>query len=546
MDRQPGLVWAFLISALLMTACGGGGGGDSAAIPAGPAPGTPAFTAPDGADLSAVTLAAPMTQSLGRVEVTGLPEGLETADVYANYYVLDGDITSDAGDDPRVLPLFTLDDTVYLLPPLLDADGASIVVVMTDGASRSEAFALEIEPLPPGREGAIEEVEVAVNRLLKAATQALGKDYPEEWEGWRDASLNLMPEYLLPLMRAWQAIADPENENALVNRDFDEDTRVLLERIFAAIPIADVLAAQAAYIESGDSLLDEAANSMMLRTSSVRRSQQSTGTQSASALRKNTLSVLQTTQPASRVELDGLLEIPDAPSLKDRLEDYVKAREMQESLELFDETVGTYLATVATVASLPITGGAGTLGVTAARLGALEAVTNITSTLVTAAGVAQWFLPCCIVDLDVTLDPAGGQIANEDGFENQIRLRDARALAESEGVNLTKEIMDRVTEKAAEVVNGSLSNAAQNVIGESASRLINDYGGTAIVERYLPQFQPGSDMVFIWADIDMVAGNVQRWLDVEFDTFASSGSPILEQAFTGSESYEFRLLAPEA
>src|SRR5690606_35879135 len=128
--------------------------------------------------------------------------------------------------------------------------------------SVSEVFELAIRPLPAPREGAVDELVAAMERLVKVSTEALGKVYPDEWESWRDQEMNQMPEYLFPLMHSWQAVADPENPESWVNQEFDEEERILMERVLAARPIVELMEANADFIESGQSGYEHAADSM--------------------------------------------------------------------------------------------------------------------------------------------------------------------------------------------------------------------------------------------------------------------------------------------
>src|SRR5690606_25087859 len=126
-----------------------------------------------------------------------------------------------------------LDDTVQLPLPLLDTEGATIVWRLTDGASTSETFQTRIQALPAPRTGSVEALLSGTESMLEAATQALGKQYPEEWEYWRDNDPTQMPVYLVPLWQAWHAMFDTENDIAWVNQPWSAEQTTMLERVLA-------------------------------------------------------------------------------------------------------------------------------------------------------------------------------------------------------------------------------------------------------------------------------------------------------------------------
>ncbi len=182
-------------------------------------------------DLSGVSLASDSGNQLDRIEVLGLPSGIDSTMVYAVMAPEDAElvVSTDVG-------------RTWLLTPLVDPDGSAISVQVTDGEVRSPLVDLELRPLPPPRRGAVEELRAELEDLLRAVTEAMGEDYPAVWEHWRDQGFNQMPVHLTPLADAWLAIADPENDESWVNQDFDAETETieLLERVLAASSIIEV------------------------------------------------------------------------------------------------------------------------------------------------------------------------------------------------------------------------------------------------------------------------------------------------------------------
>lgn len=531
----------------VLAACGGGGGGSSAApAPDWPAPGTSPATAEGGADLTTVQ---PMTDTAGALQglaLTGVPDGLDSANLYAEFYTTEGEAPLQGRIDTfRLLPVFMLDDKVLLPLPLLDMEGATIVWRLTDGASTSETFQTRIEALPPPRAGSVDALLTSTEMMLRAATQALGKSYPEEWEYWRDHDLEQMPVYLVPLWQAWHAMFDTGNDIAWVNQPWSAEQTAMLERVLAAQPIDEAMLGMADYIEQGHSLLDEAANLLPVRTSSGITARHYTLHEGRMA-------------PSGIVHEAGMLPISNAAELSVALQQYDHARRFHRNMENFDKHVGTYLAAVGVLAALPVAAGSGgqsAVAITAARRQLMAQIGNIATVFSRVNAMAKWFSPCCIPSLAITLDPADGRVT-EDMPENQVWLGEARARAESEPVNLTREITDIILAEAGGALTGKLSESVaeqfsaavqQSGLAEDGASMVLDFAASRAGKSVLERFPVGADMVFFWDDIDLVHNEPQQWLAVEARTLdGSADSAIIEQASTGPHQMAFRLRAPQA
>lgn len=532
----------------VLAACGGGGGGGRGGAPAPdwPAPGTPPTTAEGGADLTAVQ---PVTDTAGALQglaLTGLPDGLDSATLYAEFYTTEGEAPLQGRVDTfRLLPVFVLDDTVQLPLPLLDTEGATIVWRLTDGASTSETFQTRIQALPAPRTGSVEALLSGTESMLEAATQALGKQYPEEWEYWRDNDPTQMPVYLVPLWQAWHAMFDTENDIAWVNQPWSAEQTTMLERVLAAQPIDEAMLGMADYIAQGHSLLDEAADLLPVRTSSG-------VTARSYALHEGRVA------PGGIVHEAGMLPISNAAELAAALQQYDDARRFHRNMDNFDKHVGTYLTAVGVLAALPVvagTGGEAAVALTAARRQLMAQIGNIATIFSRVNAMAKWFAPCCIPSLAITLDPADGRVT-EDLPENQLWLDEARARAESEPVNLTREITDIILAEAGGALTGKLSETVaeqfstavqQSGLAEDGASMVIDFAASRAGKSVLERFPVGADMVFFWDDIDLVHNEPQQWLAVEARTLdGSADSAIVEQASTGSHEMAFRLRAPQA
>ena len=465
-------------------------------------------------DLSDVTLGAGSADQLGRVELLGLSPGVDSTSVYAVM----------APEDAELV-VFTDSGRTWLLTPLADPDGSTISVQITDGDVRSPSFDIDLRPLPPPRAGAVETLREELEDLLRAVTEAIGEDYPAVWEYWRDQGFNQMPPHLTPLVDTWLAIADSENENSWVNQNFDAETIELLERVLATTSIIEVIRERTAFVASGQTLLDIPAGQI-----------------SALSIPAREVSNRTLGSGPDRWFLDGVPAIQNADQLSVLLEQYNNARRLEQDLELFDETVLSYLTAVAMIGSIK-TGPGGATVIAASRRQAIAAITNAASRLSGLSTYAQWFTPCCIVELDIDLDPTGGQIIHEDAAENQVRLNAATGVAESIGVDLTREIFDRLL---GQLQSKAINPAVSEIYNESIAEVVSDYAITPVFELYKGQFPRGAEMVFVWDGIDMMSTEPQRWLNAEVRTFDGTGTPILEQAITGPDRYEFRLRTPNA
>ena len=535
-----GLLQLLFVAAIPVAATGclsSGGGGSSTQETSLPEAGDPPVQSPDGADLGSVALSSQTARPLHRVPLEGIPDELTSPELYAEYHEPDDEGTGK-------LPIISRDGELYVLTPLLNAEGTSVVLTITDGASHSKAMELTLGALPPPRAGALDELIDAYENLTRAITEGLGKDYPDEWEYWQANSFNNMPEYYVPVVRSWQAVLDPDNDASLVSRSEDAETLELLERIFAERSPASALHALADNIDNGDSMLALSGNLDFIQNNTIQWLD-GVGPQSM---------MLQSTGAAGagRLEALGLPPIHGAGDLATRLSWCNEVRRGEKNLEILDETVGTYLSSIAFFGSIK-SGGAGQKIISKRRREALGWVSNYASGMGTLSGVAQWFLPCFITDLDTELDPADGVMRDEDEYPDQLRLADARGRAESLPVDITREVSDRLIKLVTTSAIDDMVDDIHDLHGdvsefyqENTADVVNDYGVTPLLDDFLDGLPVGADLVFVWEDIDMIDGAAQRFLEAEVDTFGSAAAPIIEQSNTLEDRIHFRLVTPEA
>ena len=330
---------------LILAGCGGGGsGGSSERDGDGGSSITEApYTDDEGADLAAVTLAVDEAAPMEWVEVLGLPDGFTTADGHA-LYLADGVSGNPwSRDDALLTPLLIDggdDGVIHIAAPLLELDGAGARMVITDGLSHSAILDLNLLPLPPRRANAVDELIDAIDDMLKAGTEALGRNYPDEWENWRDGSYNQLPPHLAPLALAWTEVMDPENPISLVNRTYADSERELLERVLAhrnreGRLLVDTIQRIADATRDGDTLLDEASQTTPVMSSYTPPLMAGSG---PIAQTVDTAPIAQSAGdvgdvPTAFVSGQPFFQIhgPDALSL--RLNEYVAARELGRNLE---------------------------------------------------------------------------------------------------------------------------------------------------------------------------------------------------------------------
>ncbi len=559
------LLPSFALLALFLAACGGGsGGGGGGNDTDGGSDGAP-LTDADSADVSEVALANSVAGPMEWVEVVGLPEGFDTTDGHVRLLPADFEDDPWAADEALILPLVQDarddDDAIYLVAPLLDPEAIDTKLVISSGGSHSGELHLEILALPPRREGAIVELLDALEDMLEASTQALGKEYPAEWENWRADSFHQLPNHLLPLVVAWHEIANEDNPVALINREYDEDERELLERILAHRNrddrlLVEIIEGLVSDLESGDTLLDEAA-----ATTPVMTSTDEALTNAFTASRPTTQAPVThgAGAPADlpRHPVDGQLFFPihEPSDLAALLEAYANARILGQNIERATDIaeIGVQVLAVALPGGGASVVGTRLIGQTATR----RVAAFLTGTAAGIAGVsaaAQWFLPCCIVDMDVDLDPADGRISEEDALANQVKLTGVSAQVESIGVNLARKAIDRALGKIREQVDAPV-NAATDALTDSANlvtleqKAVDEIIGNPtdpLFERIEEELPQGAEIVLTWKDIDLMGNEPQRWLEDSVATLGNAGEPIIAKASTTQDRYEFELLVPEA
>ncbi len=489
-------------------------------------------------------LSASSAAALGHVTVLGIPSNVGSGEVYAVFNGTDITLRTFSSSGTTATPLIERDGFYYLPVPMFDPEGSRATVIITDGSSRSETLNLTIDSLPARRHGALADLIDAISDLLAASTESLGLEFPGEWEYWRNRDLDGMPLAYLPLMEAWTVTLDEENPESLVASaaGLNSEALELAERILADGHLTATVQAAGSFfgtIPFEFSPVDGQAQSRQLSRSSAPAAL-SAGPQTASSL-NNGSSV-------------GVVRVPGEPAittperLAEELERYRTVVRIERDVELADEIFLSHLSTIATLGAIKTSGPGGGVLISAGYRSAMKGIVKAAKALGGAAGVVRWFLPCCLTDLVVELDPPEGVIPKEDLEPNQVRLTSARVTAESEGVNLARELVERFIGKAGgHVTENHISPELAAYLGQHAAEAVGDLGGTEALRNFAgEQLADATVIVFEWEDIDVMGSEPQNWLSAQVTTLDGTGAPIIEQASTGSDRMEFALRAPQA
>ncbi len=493
--------------------------------------------------LANVTLSASRAPALGYVTVLGVPDETRSGSVYAVFNGTDITLREFSESGTTAAPLLERDGVYYLPVPMFDPDGSLATVIVTDGSSRSETLELTINPLPGRRHGALDELVDAIGDLLEASTESIGLQYPQEWEHWRNQGLVGMPLEYLPLMEAWTIALDEQNPDSLVGAGLGGEALALAERILSDGHMTATMRKAESVLRAGEPV--RTADSTEPR--SPRSTYEIASTSGSSPSRMASTLDGGSSVAVVRVPGEPVIRIPER--LAEELENYRLAVRIERDVELADEIFLSHLSTLATVAAMKVAGPGGSVVVAGTASTAMKGIVKAAKSLGGAAGVARWFLPCCLVDLALELDPPEGVIPEEDREPNQLRLISARVTAESEGVNLARELVERFVAKAGgHITRNYFTPEFEAYLGATVADLIpNDLGATAQLQAFASEhLADATVIVFEWEDIDVMGDEPQKWLSAQVTTLDGTGAPIIAQAPTGPDRFEFALRAPQA
>lgn len=539
---------SILLLAFTLTACGGGGGGGGETPTDNDPPPTnddddgqddeddeqpdeepPAISDDpinDGdIDLSDAGLEADSAAVFDLVAVSGLPDDAVVEDLHVEYRFADDEWPIGPGvEDSGVAMMVQPDrsEQIFLLAPLVDSEGTSLKLRITDGSgSYSRTLGLAVTALPAGQDGAIEELLDATESVVRNTTEAYGMSYPDDLRDYIDSPQSIEPQFV-PLIQGYQIVANPDNPNGLRSLELTDEERELMERIIVHMELIPEMRALAEYTASDDTLIDQAIPQIQSTVAYARPDD--TGLMRADAGSYQT-------QASEPIIFEGLYSLSGPNQLSSYLSDYETSIIAQQNIEAGAEYAGYAVTAIGLGAAFVVSGPPGAAAASASATASSAATAALILGVVEVAGgaanVARGFVPCCIVSVDMDLDPESGMVPQEDALEPTLLLEGATATVHSDGIDLTEEVLSR----ALDLVSGGFSD-----------KMVDDYAENELSEELveyaagLPFDQigfSGREIVFEWTDVDISGNDPEHWLDIRHEGFAGA-EPIFERTAGGS------------
>ncbi|WP_394168203.1 hypothetical protein [Saccharospirillum alexandrii] len=492
-------------------------------------------------DLSAVTLSQSKVAPLTRIFLNNVPASVTETDLYIEFrlqsdaQIVGPDNSSDNGFAAVVREEGEGDEepSYWLSAPLADPDGADLALRVTDGASYSKVLNLEVEALPQANTDiTLDNVLDEVEALLQTVTEAYGLTYPGDLQAMIDTPASVRVEYL-PLIRAYNAIGNPDNPEGLRQQTFGAETRNVLNRMLAHWQPESGIRKRAEFVLQNDDLIEEvvpyfdvsAGTAPDLRSFS---NGDLTGRSLAPGARSTT------PDPLEDLMLPAQIDIDSPSDLEYWMRRYGEMYRLQRDIQLavdITEDVVMVIGAAAVVASGP----AGVQGAAS-----VVALSQAADTAVSIAGytndafrMVRAFAPCCMIDIQLELSPASGIVGNEDAASPALLVQKVNAFATSDAIDLAGELMSIAIDETAGKVSGKLSERFEN----------SDLAELAI-SNTLESVYDGYDFVgkrtyFSWT-VNLNGYDPERWVDVELDGIAG-GPVVFKQLETRFEQFRFDL-----
>lgn len=524
LSKHPALLILFTL--VLLMGCGGGGGGGGHTDPDTQTPPVIDNDGPiteNGVDLADARPSAMQAEVFDLLKLTGLPEGSRAEDFHAEFK-LTGDGPIGPGiTDSGLIPILEGDgEELYLLVPLVDLEGTTIDLRITDGQSYSPTWPLTIAPLPEPEPGVLEQLLSASEELIKSTAEAYGLTYPDDLQSFIDNPQSLPPQYV-PLVHGYHVLSNPDNPDKLTHTAFTDEERRDLERLIVHMSLVQEVEQLTAFANSDPELIEKARPYFDLPGELITPTPPPSllGTQKSMVH----FSAPLTAEPAI---WRGLLPLNGPEDLVSYMAAYNNARATQENIETAVKLTGIGATAIGVGAAFVVSGPGG--GVAVGAVGTL-ATAKAVGTAVTIAGVvngagivARGFYPCCIHDIAMELIPESGIVAHEDAVEPSLILAGAAGVVRSEGVDLTKQILERAINiiGAAKVSKSLQDSFANNAFAEE----LIDAGTSALFDQLN---LTGNKIIFEWSEVDLAGDDPEEWLDIDLEGFAATRS-IFEQS----------------
>ena len=464
------------------------------------------------AGLENVTLATSSAEPFDRVRVEGLPEGIDVQDIYAELEEADsaGAIGPDYKSVQAILQQLPGDEGIaFVVPPVID-DPQTLRVKITDGEGYSQALSLDVSPLPQASREDVTAWVDDLENMIQSVAKSFGIDYPDDLqEDLQNPGTVSTDERLIDILRMYDAVANPDNEDSLRNLDLSDDEVAYLGGMIQQTGLTDTTNAVRQFIEADpEGLLSDARSELAHSTNTAMA-----GVQAQSA------DIVVT--PFEFNDINNVVELAEGMQM------YADLRESFDTWGDFEDVFGTTVdgMLVATVAG----SGGTSLPLAAVIKGALSGI----GAVVTGAEYGLVFLPCCIDDIRVTGNrPVGDNreiiIGREDVEEAQFEIFSVDVDARSDpyfGGNVLQALFERAAKRTSnrsggeggsDGSSGSQDGGSDNGVDVDLNEEAIEFGASELFEQ-LEDYTP--DVYFLWEGIDVTDVRVgyDEYLDVDID-----------------------------
>lgn len=481
----------------------------------------------DGLDLSDVSLAT--TEGLAPfrpVSVDGLPDEASAEELHVRYRA-EGDSTPLTGDNPdaSLAPLASFrGGPIQFLVPLVEADGATIEIRITDGVNDSQRFTVDIDPLPPRDSGAWERYLDALEALIEQTADA----YELAPSQISAANADMVEVPFVPLVLAQYALDGEDNTFALRDADFDQDDLKLIERIIPHMNLIDLLEGDTDFVGSEQNLIDDsleqrdAPGSSDMPTvgelyDSLAQTQMAAQIQQQGYVTQSLDDVV--TFEDGTAFIDGFFEVDGPEDVDSWMSTYDRAWRAQGRVDTALDVADDAL-TAATIAAIFTSSGTATPQAVAARAATRKSLEAVLYGLEAGAGVSRLalgFLPCCLHEIDTSFDPSDQVGETEDGDTSVLRVDGVTARMKSDGTDFGKEILERfIISELGDNMSGALASGLSQT---NLQEQVLDAGFGAVFGFDANLF----DVHFVWEGVDITGPNVDERIDWEVEGL--SGDP---------------------
>ena len=448
----------------------------------------------DGISLDAVYLESYSADAFAVVQVHGLPDTVSPMDFYVEYHVAGQGAPGPgvSGGGKTALIQAVEDEPVLLVVPLADPDGHMLKLRITNGRSYSDTFDFEQLPLPDtDPDITLEVLFDKMEAYLQQLTEAYQLQYPDDLQAFFAAPETAAPQYA-PLLMIYNAFVNPDNSHGLRQQDFSDEERVLVERLLRHWRLLEHIEQHRQIAQGPDSLIPAASTAFTGHT----------GGRVYSASDDPLIA-------------EGMTDINTPLELSMHMAQYGQVRRTQRDIDNVVDAATQGAMVIGIGASLlagpaGVAGAGATVGYVKAALAGLSSIDALNG----AASMVRGFFPCCIDELEMRLGPASGHVAQEDAVTPALQILDVQATVSSDGLDLTKELMDRVRSKLVGNISGDIKGLISQ--GFIDDKLID----TATASLFDGFDFSGRELVFQW-QVEMTDNNAARWLQMDLDGFGA-------------------------